>query len=206
MYFLKGNAAGSLTGFSFCSDDSIQRPFSLLCIPMQNSMKAEADLRSFMQSHSIKTESSAIGKIQLFNTGNRSYRFYSLPPSTIFSQLSGIKDTDLNTYALFYNDKLLLAPNPLSALSYINQIEKGNIIKNDSVYKENISHVDTHFNFLLMTDFGKLALYPEYRSRLIPDFFSQHMSFFSHFTLLNQIVCHDKKVYPNLVFIYKGEK
>ena len=34
MYFLKGNVAGSLAGFSFCSDDSIQRPFSLLCIPM----------------------------------------------------------------------------------------------------------------------------------------------------------------------------
>jgi len=206
MYFLKGNVAGSLAGFSFCSDDSIQRPFSLLCIPMQNSMKAEADLRLFMQNHSINTVSAAGGKIQLFNTGNRSYRFYSLPPSTIFSQLSGIKDADLNTYALFYKDKLLLAPDPVSALSYINQIEKGNIIEKDSIYKENISHVDNRFNFLLMTDLGKLALYPEYRSRLIPDFFCQHMSFFSHFILLNQLVCQDRKVYPNLIFIYKDEK
>jgi hypothetical protein len=206
MYFLKGNVAGSLTGFSFCSDDSIQRPLSLLCIPMQNSVKAETDLRLFMQSHSIKSESFAGGKIQLFNTGNRSYRFYSLPPSTIFSQLSGIKDTDLNTYALFYNDKLLLAPNPVSALSYISQVEKGNIIEKDSIYKENISYLDTHFNSLLITDLGKLALYPEYRSRLIPDFFSQHMNFFSHFILINQLVCHDRKVYPNLIFIYKGEK
>ncbi|WP_321517786.1 hypothetical protein [uncultured Bacteroides sp.] len=196
--FLKGYAANRLTSISFYPEDSIRRPLSLLYIPMKDSIKAEKDLQQFIQE---KMQSG--GKAQLLYAGVKSYQLYSLPKNTIFAQLSGIKDADLNSYAVFYKNLLLLAPDPVSILSYITQMDKYNTLKFDSPYNECITRMSPHLNYMLMADLAEVNSHPDNRSRFIPDFFFLHADFFNHFILSTQFVCKNRMVYPNLKLTYK---
>jgi len=206
MRFLKRNASNRLAGISFYPEDSIRRPLSLLYIPVKDSVKAEKDLHMLIQNDILQTKIPAPHKAQLLFAGSKSYYLYSLPQNTVFSQLSGINDADLNSYAVFYKNLLLIAPEPVSILSYITQVEKAQVIEGNNIYQECISHLAPHSNYMLMANIGEVSLHSESRSRLIPDFFFQHIDFFSHFILSNQFVYKDGVIYPNLTLTYKENK
>lgn len=203
MRFLKEHAFNRLAGISFYPEDSIHRPLSLLYIPVKDSIKAEKELQLLLQNGSVPAKIASIRKSQLLYAGVKSFRLYSLPRNTTFSQLSGIKDADLNSYAVFYKNLLLIAPEPVSILSYITQVEKNQVAEGDTVYQECVSRLAPHFNYMLMADLEKVCLHPESRSRFIPEFFFQHIDFFSHFILSTQFVCKDGVIYPNLTLTYK---
>lgn len=204
MYFLKGNIAGSLTGISFYPADSVHRPLSLLAIPLNDSIKAETELQRWMQK-ALQQTGRPPGKVQLVYAGSKSYRMYPLPRNTVFSQLSGIKDADLNSYAVFYKNRLLLAPEPVNIISYITQVENRGEADGQELYKKYASRLAPGFNYLLIADLAKLSLSPESRSRLVPDFFFSHGGFFSHFILSTQFVCKERMVYPSLTLTYKDK-
>jgi len=206
MRFLQRNVANRLAGISFYPEDSIRRPLSLLYIPVKDSVKAEKDLQMLIQNVIPQTKMPSAHKAQLLNAGAKSYLLYSLPQNTVFSQLSGIKDADLNSYAVFYKNLLLLAPEPVSIFSYIAQIEKSHVIEKDSIYHECVFRMAPHFNYMLMTDLGEVSHHPESCSRFIPEFFFQHVDFFNHFILTTQFVCKEGVIYPNLTLTYKGEE
>ncbi len=204
MHFLKKNTSGSLTAITFYPEDSVRRPLSLLSIPVKEAAKAEADLQLFLQNITSQIKIPTPGAAKLLQVGTKSYLLYPLPRNTVFSQLSGIEDTDLTAYALFYRNRLLLAPEPVSILSYITQLENANVIGNEIIYQECVSRLAPHFNYMVMANLSEVSSHPESKPRFIPSFFFQYGDFFSHFILSTQFVCNEGVIYPNITLTYKG--
>lgn len=198
MRYLQSHAANHLASISFYPEDTIHRPLSLLYIPVKDSIKAEKDLLLFIQKK-ISSQS----KSQLLIAGAKTYRLYLLPRNTVFAQLSGINDIDFNSYAVFYKNRLLLAPDPASILSYINQMNSYNILKFDNPYNEYRTGMSTQFNYMLMADLAEVNSHPDSRSRFIPEFFFQYPDFFSHYVFITQLVCKDGMVSSKLTLTYK---
>jgi hypothetical protein len=200
MHFIKAHAADRLASLSFYPEDTVRRPLSLLYIPLKDSLKAEKELRLFLPDRKQATV-----KSQILYAGNQSYQLYLLPKNTIFEQLSGIKDADLNSYVVFYKNLLLLAPDPASILSYITQMNNVSILKFDNPYNECISRMAPHLNFMQMADLEDVNVHSDYRSRFIPDIFFLNADFFSHFILSSYIVCKDKVAYSDIRLTYKNK-
>ena len=198
MHFLKAHASDRLTSMSFYPEDTIRRPFSIISIPVKDSLLAERDMKQVMPGKEIMAVRS-----QILYAGNNSYRLYLLPKNTIFEQLSGIKDPDLNSYVVFYKNLLLLAPDPMSILSYISQMNNVSILKFDNPYNECISHLSDNVSYIQMADLEEMNLHPECISRSIPDFFFQQIDFFKHFILCGQIVSKDRAISSDVWLTYK---
>ena len=118
--------------------------------------------------------------------------------------MTGIAESDFHTFACFYRNNLLLAPDVVSLSAYIDAIENGEVLDGTSVYEESIGGLSTIYNFVMMADMGTILQQPEAYVRLIPNFFFRHADFFRHFMLAVQFTCVDKNVYPNIVLLYKG--
>lgn len=202
MHFLMGNVAGSMMALSFYAADSVRQPLSLLAIPLKDSIQTESELRMLLQNNSMQRKMS-VSPTEIFYTGNKSYRFYSLPQNTLFSQLSGIADADFKSCAVFYKNYLLLAPKPIDIISYISQVETLPSVGESTLYKKYGARLAPGFNYLLIADLAELSHFPESRSRMIPDFFFSHGEFFSHFILSVQFVCKDGVIHPSMSLTYK---
>ena len=66
----------------------------------------------------------------------RKYRQYMLPRNTVLTQLTGITESALHTYACFYKGTLLLAPDAQSLSAYVDALENGDVLDGTSVYEE----------------------------------------------------------------------
>ena len=62
------------------------------------------------------------------------------------------------------------------------------------------------YEYAAVEDMEKMVEQPETYVRLIPNFFFRQAKFFRHFVLSIQFTCVEEVVYPNLVFLYKGDK
>ena len=58
----------------------------------------------------------------------RKYRQYMLPRNTVLTQLTGITESALHTYACFYKGALLLAPDAQSLSAYVDAVENGDVL------------------------------------------------------------------------------
>ena len=54
---------------------------------------------------------------------SRGYRFFILPRNTLLTQLTGITESSLYTYVCFYRGHLLMAPDAVSLIAYIDALE-----------------------------------------------------------------------------------
>ena len=134
----------------------------------------------------------------------RKFPKYVLPRNTLLTQLTGITESALYTFACFYRGSLLLAPDALSLSAYIEAGESGDVLDGTPVYEEGIGSLSPIYNFVMMVDMEMMLSQPETYVRLIPNFFFRQSNFFRHFMLAVQFTCTEGVVYPNIVLLYKG--
>lgn len=191
-HFLKENVLGEATGIAFYPQDSVRRPLSVLAIPVKELSKAEKELRQLAGVNS-----------QILHTNKAKYPLYILPRNTMFTQLCGLRDLDLNSCLLFYKDKLLFAPQPFDLLSYINQLESGKLIDKKTLFQECISRLAYNYSYTFIADLGEVSLHPQVYPQLLPSLFKRSSEFFGHFIFSSQFVCKDGIVYSNMTLIEK---
>lgn len=131
---------------------------------------------------------------------------YILPRNTIFAQLTGITDSSLQTYARIYKGRLLMTPNAADLQTYIDILEEGESLLEDTpVYNNLVASLSSSYSFMMITDMGQMLEQPESYARFIPNLFFRYGKFFRHFMFTTQFTCIDNIVYPNLILTYKGE-
>ncbi|RRD92288.1 DUF3352 domain-containing protein [Bacteroides heparinolyticus] len=205
--FLNDFAAESFLSCLFCSKDTLNvTPCAVVCIPVKDEQLAEHRLQSLLYTIPQDKEASSMSKpfdYTLYPKAMK-YKKYALPRTSLLAQMTGIAEPDFHTYACFYRNSLLLAPDVVSLSTYIDAIENGEVLDGTSVYEEGIGSLSPVYNFVMMADMGTILLQPEAYVRLIPNFFFRQADFFRHFMLAVQFTCADKIVYPNIVLLYKG--
>ena len=82
-------------------------------------------------------------------------------------------------------------------------LEQGYSLAITPAYGKLAESLSPSCNFLQMADMEEVMRYQGTYTHSIPKFFFIHASFFHHFLCGIQIVCADKRVYPNLTFLYK---
>lgn len=102
----------------------------------------------------------------------RKYRQYMLPRNTVLTQLTGITESALHTYACFYKGALLLAPDAQSLSAYVDALENGDVLDGTSVYEEGVGSLSPYYNFAMMVDMEEMMRQPETYVRLVPNFSS----------------------------------
>lgn len=205
--FLNDFAAESFLSCLFRSKDTLNvAPCAVVCIPVKDEQPAERRLQSLLYTTPQNKEASSVSKpidYTLYPKAMK-YKKYALPRNSLLAQMTGIAESDFHTFACFYRNNLLLAPDVVSLSAYIDAIENGEVLDGTSVYEESIGGLSTIYNFVMMADMGTILQQPEAYVRLIPNFFFRHADFFRHFMLAVQFTCVDKNVYPNIVLLYKG--
>ena len=96
------------------------------------------------------------------------------------TQLTGITESALHTYACFYKGTLLLAPDAQSLSAYVDALENGDVLDGTSVYEEGVGSLSPYYNFAMMVDMEEMMHQPETYVRLVPNFFFRHSDFFRH--------------------------
>lgn len=208
MVFLKEYAGESIMSCLFQSKDTTDAlPCAVMSIPIKDSGQAERRLRNLLYT-TPKEEGGAPMPQASPNYARypraRKYHQYVLPRNTMLTQLTGITESALYTYACFYRGALLLAPDAQSLSVYIDAMENGELLDGASVYEEGVGSLSPLYNFVMMVDMEEMLNQPESYVRLIPNFFFRQAKFFKHFMLAVQFTCADGVVYPNIVLLYKG--
>lgn len=204
--FLNDIAGESLLFCLFGSKDTLNAlPCAVVCIPIKDELMAERRLQSLLYATPKDEETSSMFKYFDYTSypKARKYRKYTLPRNTLLTQMTGIAESALHTYACFYRGSLLLAPDVLSLSAYIDAIESGQVLDGMSVYEESVSSLSPMYNLVMMVDMETMLQQPEIYVRLIPSFFFRQADFFRHFMLAVQFTCTDRIVYPNIVLLYK---
>ncbi len=205
--YLMENAGNNMLACLFYENDTTGRQAEVLSIPVFDIERAEKNLRYWVSSVSAKLiDNNEAGRITLHYTPDRAYSIYKLPLTTLFNRLSGFIEPSLQIYAVFYRGTLLLAPNINSLSSYIDYLDKKNILYNESSYRVVVDGLSDSYNFMLMTDFSRLLPDSQFHVRYVPSFFLRNSDFFSHFIMFVQLTCTDGLIYPNIVLKYKADE
>lgn len=206
--FLNDYAGESVTSCLFLSKDTLDSlPCAVMSIPVDNRQLAERRLQALLRTTPKEENAPAMPAVSLdysLYPKARWFKKYVLPRNTLLTQLTGITESALYTYACFYQDNLLLAPDALSLSVYIDAMENGDVLDGASVYEEGIGSLSPLYNFMMMVDMETMLQQPETYVRLIPKFFFRQADFFRHFILAVQFTCTEGVVYPNIVLLYKG--
>lgn len=208
--FLNDHAGESVMSCMFYSNDTLNhRPCAVMSAPVKNQLEAERRLQSLLNT-TPKEENAPVTqqlapRYDLYPKA-RGIRQYMLPRNTLLTQMTGITESALHTFACFYKGNLLLAPDAASLSAYINAVESGDIMDGKPLYEEGIGSLSPAYNFLMMVDMEEMLRQPEAYVRLIPNFFFRQSNFFRHFLFAVQFTCTDGVVYPNIVLLYKGTK
>ena len=141
MDFMKEHAGESIMSCLFQSKDTTdRRP----CAVMSVAVKDEAQAERYLQ-HLLYVTPKA-----------RKYRQYMLPRNTMLTQLTGITESALHTYACFYKGALLLAPDAQSLSAYIDAVENKDVLGGTSVYEEGVGSLSPYYNFAMMVDMEEM--------------------------------------------------
>ncbi|MEG1563198.1 MAG: DUF3352 domain-containing protein [Bacteroides sp.] len=203
--YLEANGGTEITTCLFVRKDTLPYPAAVMSIPVNNVTEAEWLLKDLLKAMPKEEGVSPVQAVALCRTRSKIYTLYRLPSNTLFTQLTGIIDTPLCTYASFYADRILLAPDEESLRGYMNHLEEGEVLTTTATYAKQISGLSNAYHFMLVADLEKVFCQPENYVRLVPSFFFRNAEFFSHFTLSSQFTCADGVVYPNVVLLYKDE-
>lgn len=77
------------------------------------------------------------------------------------TQLTGITESALHTYACFYKGTLLLAPDAQSLSAYVDALENGDVLDGTSVYEEGVGSLSPYYNFAMMVDMEEMMRQPK---------------------------------------------
>lgn len=201
--YLIDNGKHDLMTCLFLCQDSLVPPATVASLLMNNSSEAERLLYDIIEKESKNSDLRKNGKISFLYTFSRAYTVYTLPPNTLFMQLTGVWNPLLNVFAMYYRDRLLLSCDKKSLSEYIRFLEKNDVLKELEFYKSETKGLADAYSFMLMADFEPIFKQSAKFTRMIPSFFFKNSDFFRHFVLSAQFACSDKTVYPNLVFMYK---
>ena len=209
MDFMKEHAGESIMSCLFQSKDTTdRRPCAVMSVAVKDEAQAERYLQHLLYVTPKEEDAPAVPRTSpgyRQYPQARKYRQYMLPRNTMLTQLTGITESALHTYACFYKGALLLAPDAQSLSAYIDAVENKDVLGGTSVYEEGVGSLSPYYNFAMMVDMEEMMLQPETYVRLIPNFFFRQAKFFRHFVIGIQFTCTDGIVYPNLVLLYKGE-
>lgn len=209
MTFLHDYAGESVMSCLFQSKDTLNKlPCAVMSIPVKDERAAERRLQSLL--NRTPKEEDAPPVPQLYPEyarypKARRFRQYILPRNTLLTQMTGITESALYTYACFYRGNLLLAPDASSLSAYIDAVENSDVLDGTQVYEEGIGSLSPVYSFVMMVDMEEMLRQPETYVRLIPNFFFRQAKFFRKFMLAVQFTCTEGVVYPNIVLLYKGE-
>lgn len=210
MAFIKEHAGESIMACLFQPKDTADKhPCAVMSIPVKDEARAERYLQNLLYATPKEEDAPAAPRTSpdyRQYPRARKYYQYMLPRNTILTQLTGITESALHTYACFYKGALLLAPDAQSLSAYINAIENKDVLDGTSVYEEGVGSLSPYYNFAMMIDMEEMMHQPETYVRLIPNLFFRQSKFFRHFVIAIQFTCTDGVVYPNLVFLYKGQE
>ena len=126
----------------FQSKDTLDKlPCAVMCIPLKDELAAERCLQSLLYSTPKEEDVPLMPKVVSNNSlypKARRFSKYVLPRNTLLTQLTGITESALYTFACFYRGSLLLAPDALSLSAYIEAVESGDVLDGTPVYEEGI--------------------------------------------------------------------
>lgn len=193
--YLIENTGNDLITCMFQRKDSLMEPAAIMSLPVSDTSEAEQMLRPI------------VSKTSAFcYTPNKAYAIYALPPTTLFTQLTGFAEPASDVYVAFYNGRILFAPDADSLSLYIQRLEAGEVLSGALAYRAGTDGLSDSYHFMLMADFEEVFRQPETYIRVIPDFFFHNSEFFRHFVLFAQFSCADGVIYPNVVLKYKSDK
>lgn len=206
--FLNDFAGGSVISCLFLPQDTIDSlPCAVMNVPMNDEMAAEQALRLLLNSTQPELDAPQpplFTPYYDFYPKSKNYRKYLLPRNTLLTQMTGITESALYTYACFYNGSLLLAPDSRSLSAYIDALERKSVLEGNPLYDDLSNGLSYSFNYLMAFDMEKMLYQPESYVRLLPNFFFRHgQKFFRHFIIAIQFICVDDITYPNIVLLYK---
>lgn len=206
--FLNDNAGESVMSCLFLSKDTLDKmPCAVMSIPMKDEQIAERRLQSLLYATPKEEDAPPVPQVSPNYTKYpkaKRFKQYILPRNTLLTQMTGITESALYTYACFYRGRLLLAPDAFSLSAYMDAVENGDVLDGTPVYEEGIGSLSPTYNFVMMADMEEMFRQPETYVRLIPNFFFRQAKFFRHFMLAVQFTYTDGVVYPNIVLLYKG--
>ncbi len=203
--YLKNNCGEYINTCLFHRTEEIPGPASVASIPLQDVVQAERLLQTLLEATPATLEAPHPALRTIHRIASKVYKFYALPPNTLFAQLTGITNPALSGYACFYNQHLLLAPDNASLAQYIRHMENAEIIDETPAYKEGISGLSDTYHFMLVANLEAMIAQPNSYTQLIPTLFFRNPEFFRHFILSAQFVCSEGIIYPNVVLSYKSE-
>ena len=208
--FLSDHSGESVMSCLFYANDTLNNhPCAIMSIPVKNELEAERRLQSLLCTTPKEEDAPEVPKTSPeYNQYPKARKFkqYVLPRNTLLTQMTGITESALYTFASFYKGHLLLAPDAVSLSAYINALESGDVMDGRPVYEEGIGSLSPSYNFVMMADMEEMLRQPETYVRLIPNFFFRQAKFFRHFIFAVQFTCTDGVVYPNIVLLYKGNE
>lgn len=208
--FMKEYAGENVISCLFQSKDSADRhPCAIMSIAVKDEVQAERYLQNMLYATPKEKDAPPVPQTSpnyKQYPRARKYRQYMLPRNTVLTQLTGITESALHTYACFYKGALLLAPDAQSLSAYIDAMENEDVLDGTSAYEEGAGSLSPYYNFAMMVDMEEMMHQPENYVRLIPNFFFRQSEFFRHFMIGIQFTCAEGMVYPNLVLLYKGDK
>lgn len=209
MAFLDDYCGESVMSCLFYSNDTLNnRPCAVMSIPVKDELEAERNLQSLL--YATPTEADAPAFPQVSSDYSQypkavAFKQYVLPRNTLLTQMTGITESALYTFACLYRGNLLLAPDAMSLSAYIDAVENRDVMDGKPLYEEIIGSLSPAYNFLMMVDMKEMLRQPETYVRLIPNFFFRQADFFRHFIFAVQFTCTNGVVYPNIVLLYKEE-
>ncbi|MDO4163030.1 MAG: DUF3352 domain-containing protein [Bacteroides sp.] len=189
-------------------DTTDKHPCAVLSLPLKDAAQAEKKLQSLLYTTPKEKDAPPLPKLSpeyARYPKARWYRQYILPRNTLLTQLSGVAESSLYSYACFYKGAMLLASDARSLSAYIDAMERGEVLEGVSAYEEVVSSLSQSYRFVMMADLGEVFRQPEAYVRLVPNFFFRQADFFRHFMLSIQFTCSEGVVYPNIVLLYKGD-
>lgn len=204
--YIKNSASGEIVTCLFQASDTASKPNAVMILPLTDVVRAEQMLYSLVKNTPKEKDAPPMPRTSYYQTSLRAYPFYVLPRNTLFTQLTGITQSDLYVFVCFYNGTLVFAPDASSLSAYVRQMDKKEILDDTPAYEEGIARLSQSYNFMMMTDLSDVFRQPERYVRLVPNYFFRNQEFFRHFILSAQFACADGGVYSNVVLLYKGNE
>ena len=142
MDFMKEHAGESIMSCLFQSKDTTdRRPCAVMSVAVKDEAQAERYLQHLLYVTPKEEDAPAVPRTSpgyRQYPQARKYRQYMLPRNTMLTQLTGITESALHTYACFYKGALLLAPDAQSLSAYIDAVENKDVLGGTSVYEEGV--------------------------------------------------------------------
>lgn len=208
--YLNDCGGESVMSCLFYSKDTLNTlPCAVMSVPVKDELAAESRLQALLHATPREEDAPPVPRLSpdyVRYPKARRFRQYILPRNTLLTQITGITESALYTYASFYRGSLLLAPDASSLSAYIDAVENADVLDGMPIYEEGIGSLSPIYNFVMMVDMEEMLNQPETYVRLIPNFFFRQAKFFRNFMLAIQFTCAEGVIYPNIVLLYKGEK